>query len=143
MAYATLADLQLRYGATEIVRNAAEAGQVDGPIDQARVNTLLSAASTTIDSYIGRRYQTPLNPVPEVIVDTCCKLARYDLANGGQTMPSDQMRDGRKDAIRWLESVAAGNATLPDAAEVAAASSYAQTSDRLPLFVPRDRAGLY
>src|SRR5690349_14046360 len=109
MAYATLADLKLRYGETEIVRLAAEDGQVDGPTDTARVDGILSAASAAIDSYIGRRYQTPLSPVPEVIVDACCKLARYDLANGGQSQPSDQMRDARKDAIRWLESVAAGN----------------------------------
>lgn len=143
MPYATLADLQLRYGATEIVRNAAEGGLVDGPIDHDRVNTILSGASTTIDSYIGRRYQTPLSPVPDVIVDTCCKLARYDLANGGQSMPSEQMRDGRRDAIKWLESIADGRATLPDAAVIAAASSFAQASDRPALFQPRGRAGLY
>lgn len=143
MAYATLDDLKLRYGATEIVRNAAEDGQVDGPVDVPRVETILNAASATIDSYLARRYATPLSPVPPEIVEACCKMARYDLASTGQGTPSDQMRDARREAIKWLESVAAGTAALPDANPVAAASSFAKTADRPALFEPRDRAGLY
>ncbi len=143
MAYATLDDLKLRYGATEIVRNAAEDGQVDGPVDMPRVEGILASASDTIDSYLARRYATPLSPVPVVIVDACCKLARYDLANGGQSTPSEQMRDGRRDAIKWLESVAAGTTALLDANPVATSSSFAHSTDRPALFEPRGRGGLY
>jgi phage gp36-like protein len=116
---------------------------VDGPTDTARVDAILQAASNTIDSYIARRYQTPLSPVPAVITDNCCKLARYALASGGQSTPSDQMRDDRKDAMRWLESVAAGNAALLDANPISPSSSFAQTSDRPALFQPRRQGGLY
>lgn len=143
MAYATLDDLVLRYGATEILRNAAEDGLVDGPTDMARVQTILDAASATIDSYLARRYATPLSPVPPVIVDACCKLARYDLANGGQSTPSEQMRTARTETIRWLESIAAGSAALLDANPIATSSSFAQATDRPALFQPRGRGGLH
>jgi len=143
MPYATLADLKLRYGETEITRLAAEDGQVDGPTDTARVDGILAAASATIDSYIARRYVTPVSPVPLVLVDCCCKLARYDLAQGGQSAPSDQMRAAQKDAMRWLESVAAGSAALLDADPISLSGATAQASDRPALFQPRGQEGLY
>ena len=142
MAYATLDDLTLRFGETEILRNAAEDGQVDGPVNTTRVATLLNAATAVVDSYLGRRYQTPLSPVPDVVVDATCALARYALASGGQSTPSDQMRDGRRDAMAWLKSIAEGTATLPDADPIASASSFAQTQDRPGLYDPRLGRGL-
>lgn len=133
MAYASFNDMLARFGETELIRLSAPDGQLDGGGDRARVALALSDATALIDSYIRRRYTTPLAPVPPEIVAACCAIARHGLAQGEGRVPTDQMTEARKEALRWLESLAAGDAALPSAEQLAPASTFARTSDRPPL----------
>jgi phage gp36-like protein len=92
-------DLIDRYGEAEIISLTAPVGQDLTQIDQTRALLSLTSASSEIDSYLRRRYAVPLTTPDPTVVDACCKLARYDLANGPNTTPSDAMRAGRKDAF--------------------------------------------
>ena len=143
MAYATPADMVARFGEVEIIRLSAPDGDLAGEGNRAKVALALADATVQIDSYIARRYVTPLSPVPPVVVAHCCALARYALAQGEGRAPTEQMRDAHKDSLAWLASVAKGDAALPDVDPISASSSFAKAQDRPPMVVPRDRDGLY
>lgn len=138
MAYARFSDLVTRFGETEITRLAAPDGQLDGEADRTRVQLALEDASALIDSYVRGRYQVPLNPVPPEVVSACCKLARYELAQGEGRTPSEQMKDGRTETIRWLERLSSGQVDLPGLDIQMAASSFARTKDRPALHGPAE-----
>jgi phage gp36-like protein len=143
MPYATPTDMEVRFGATELVRLSAPDGALDGVADLGKVELAITDATALIDSHIRRRFQTPLSPVPPEILAACCDIARYRLAHGEGRTPTEQMRDAYRDTLRFLERLADGKASLPDAAPVVAASSFARTSDRPALFQPPGSGGLY
>ena len=126
MAYATAEDLIARFGEVDVIRLSAPEGQLDQAVDYARVNLALDSATALIDSYVRRRYATPLAPVPQEIADACCTLARYDLARG------EQMVAERKATLEWLRMVADGTVFLDAAlaAATAPAIAGARVSDR-------------
>ena len=142
MAYASYQDLVARFGETEILRLATPDGQLDGEADLGRVQLAVNDATSVIESYIRRRYVTPLNPVPPEIRAACCTLARFNLAQGEGRLPTEQMKDGRAEAIKWLQGIARGEGALDAADPIAAASAFARTADRPALFDPRDPGGL-
>lgn len=115
MAYAQPSDMIARFGSIEMLRLSAPEGEPLDVIDQDRVNTALGDASALIDSYLRRRYATPLAAVPQEVLRACCILARFDLAHGNGREPSEQMRLARKETITWLESIRAGQTFLADA----------------------------
>lgn len=135
MAYATAEDLIARFGEVDVIRLSAPEGQLDQAVDYARVNLALDSATGLIDSYVRRRYATPLSTVPQEIRDACCTLARYDLARGEQKTPSEQMMAERKATLDWLRMVAEGTVFLDAALAAATAPGIAgaRVSDR-----PRD-----
>lgn len=132
MAYAIVEDLIARFGEVDVIRLSAPEGQLDGMVDQARVILALDSASALIDSYLRRRYATPLSPVPPEIKDTCCTLARYELARGEQKTPSEQMREEHKATLTWLRMIADGTVFLDAALAGATAPAVAgaRVSDR-------------
>jgi phage gp36-like protein len=129
MPYAAVQDLIDRYGEAEIISLTAPTGQDLTQINQTRALLSLTNASSEIDSYLRRRYAVPLTSPDPTVVDACCKLARYDLANGPSTTPSEAMRAGRKDAIAWLTAITEGRVTL-DGSQPEGQVSFARTSDR-------------
>lgn len=128
-AYATVADLVSRYGETEVLRFSAGDGPLPEAIEPARIDQAIADASALIDSYLRRRYKTPLSTPPSDIVRAACTLARYDLAMGGDREPTEQMRLARKEVIAWLEGVADGRTTLEGVTPIATTSA-ARVSDR-------------
>lgn len=138
MAYATAEDLIARFGEVDVIRLSAPEGQLDQAVDYARVNLALDSATALIDSYVRRRYATPLSPVPQEIRDACCTLARYDLARGEQKTPSEQMMAERKETLAWLALIADGKAFLDAALAAATAPGIAgaRVSDRPRDFAP-------
>ncbi len=128
-AYATIADMVSRFGADEVLRFSAGDGPLPETIQPARIEQAIGDASVLIDSYLRRRYAVPLAAVPQAVVRAACVLARYDLAQGGDREPSEQMRLARKEVIAWLEGIAAGTVTLEGVAPIAATGG-ARVSDR-------------
>lgn len=128
MAYATVNDLVLRFGATEIIRLTTPSDQELDGIVPAVATTALESASAFMDGYIGRRYQVPMEIPPPAITDNCCDIARFKLSTGDQKTCSEEVRMRHTDALRWLQDISLGKVVL-DLAEVTEGDeSYAQVS---------------
>ncbi|QHI96054.1 DUF1320 domain-containing protein [Aristophania vespae] len=130
MAYATLNDLIQRFGRHEIAATTTDLDCPRGTVDEARVKQVLDDASAVMDSYLQRRYKLPVSPVTPVLVRVCCQLARFDLAMGGDNVPSEQIKSGQQAAMAWLCDVAAGKATLDAQAVNETGSIWSRVSTR-------------
>jgi phage gp36-like protein len=131
--YATVSDMIARFGETQIIRLSRPEDRTAETVDEAKVNTALADATALINGYIRGRYLTPIAVPPEEVVRAACVLARYDLAQGEHTDPTEEMGKGRKDVITWLENIAKEliNLDVPAAAPAGAAvGSGPRMSDR-------------
>lgn len=106
MTYATEADLVLRFGADEIAQYSNTG--LEGGVDNARVLQVLTDTDALINGYLASRYAIPLSTVPDILVGFACDIARYLLTR----LPTDQMAERKKAAVRWLELVAKGDLSL-------------------------------
>ena len=109
MPYATEQDLVDLHGANLIDRLADISG--DGVRDAAKIARALETASDMIDGYISGRYTLPLTKASGVLRDCCVSIAVYRMANNPGLL-ADDMRERFKDAVKFLEHVAAGKANL-------------------------------
>ncbi|WP_417594981.1 gp436 family protein [Oceanospirillum sp.] len=100
MAYCTRAELENRFGSSDIAD--LEYGR-PGAVDAA-----ITGASSLIDSYVAGRYALPLAEVPPVLANAALDLVRYAL----DVAPSDVVIQRRADAVKFLEALAQGRATL-------------------------------
>lgn len=130
MAYATVQDMVKRFGVVEMTRLTTPSDQDMDGIVATVADTALESASAIMDSYIRRRYATPLDLPPTEITDACCDVARFRLSTGDQKSTSEEVRQRHKDAMQWLADIARGVVTL-DLDEVSAGDeSFAQVSIR-------------
>jgi phage gp36-like protein len=125
MPYITPSGLVARYGETELVQLTDVMG--DGAMDSARVDQAIADADALIDAYLAGRVALPLDPVPAILTRIAGVIARYTLYD--DAMP-DVVEDQYQAAIKFLEAVASGKATLgpgPDgeAAPATGAPSFA------------------
>lgn len=75
----------------------------------ARIEALLADAAQFIDGYLRARYSLPLDPVPTSLKRVAGDVARYYLHEDRAT---DEIQRRYKDAVKLLESIAAGEVTL-------------------------------
>lgn len=145
MSYAGVAEMVARFGETEILRLSVPEDRTAETIDATKVEVALADASATIDGYLRGRYAVPIVDVPNDVVRAACVLARYDLAKGERTEPTEQMRLDRKEAITWLEGIAKGTIRLHAVAEsgspATAQAGGARVSDRPRAFSDRSLRG--
>jgi len=132
MPYAAITDLISRYGERELIANTTPAGQDRDRIDATRVAQSLTDASDLIDGYLNRRYAVPLAEPTPSIVAACCKIARYDLAQNGETIPTEQMRDDRRDTLMWLRDIASGKVSLDGIVPANETQTFLRISTRRP-----------
>lgn len=95
-----------------------------------RVTDALTQASRLADSYLARRYPLPLDDA--MVADSpmarhCGEIARFLLWDD---RASESVRDRHDRAIRWLEMIASGKASLTGAAP----STRTTTGVDLPMF---------
>lgn len=113
MAYATQTTLEQQFGADEVLRSGDRDN--DGSIDvvdgENVVTKACSLAQGIVDGYLGVKYEVPVDPVPEVVVNHTGAIALYLLSDGADTL-TEEKRRRYEDAIAWLKDVAAGKATL-------------------------------
>ena len=131
--YATASDMLRRFGANELISlanssgrrigaatlEAIVAGEDTSALDadevaasaavEAAINEALQAAESTIESYIGRRYTLPLDPIPTILEQVACDIARYELATDRPTETIIGRYDRRVD---WLRRVAKGEISI-------------------------------
>lgn len=109
--YATRTDLT-----TLCISDALLSGLTDDQITAA-----LTSASTTVDSYIGTRFDLPLTDFGQDIVLATCRIAAYLVLQGPRgfnpgASNADSFLTNHNMAVSWLKDVAAGRATpsFPD-----------------------------
>jgi phage gp36-like protein len=118
MPYATQADLVDRFGADELVQLTNRAG--GNTIDAAVVARALADADGFIDPYLSQRYAVPVSPVPAGLVKIAADIARFYLHGKAAT---ETVRQAYEDAVKLLQEIGRGLASLPGAAPPSGASS--------------------
>ena len=136
MAYAAVSDMVTRFGQAEMIRLSTPQNQPMDAVITAPVLLALGDASDIIDTYVSKRYQTPMTMVPPSIARACCILARYDLCTGDGRSPSEEVTKARDAVISWLKEIASGKALLPLDEVPAGDNSFAQMSDRGAVYGP-------
>ena len=119
--YATLSDMQTRFGEREIIQLSDRSIPPTGLVDATVVDTALADASAEIDSWIMGRYPLPLGEIPPVLVGLCCDMARLRLCTDH---PPENVREKYEQALGFLKAVQSGKAHLGLSGE----SESAQTS---------------
>jgi phage gp36-like protein len=113
VTYAVLADMQKRFDESELIQLTDEAAL--GVVDGTAMTTALVEADNTINLYLSQVYTLPIAPeqlivgAMQILVDKACDIARYRLY---RTPPSEQVEKRYKEAIAWLEQIAAGRLKL-------------------------------
>jgi phage gp36-like protein len=122
MAYLTVQEYLDRFFEAETISLTDPAGVV---VDEDKLATEIEGASNTADGYIGVRYSTPLDPVPDVVKDIVADLARERLFNlqpvEEVTKRADRARSMLKDISKGvMVLVAADELVAEDAADLPA-----------------------
>jgi phage gp36-like protein len=107
MSFATVQDLQTRYGDQEILLLADRDG--DGVIDAGVVETHLQDADSEIISELAGAVAIDAASPPLNLKRLACQIARYRLHGSN---PTDAARNDYKDAIAFLRLVRDGKASL-------------------------------
>lgn len=134
MPYATSANLETSYGEAELIQLTDQAGA--GLVDEAVLNLALAKTDAEIDGYLVGRYALPLATVPANLVLFACDMARYRLYKDAAP---EEVRNRYRDAVRYLEKVAAGQIGLgPDATGASQAPAGGAPSYSAPVRVFSD-----
>ena len=141
MPYASIAQIIDRLGERQVV--ALTDRWCMGEVDNDRLTAALVAASVEIDSYIGTRYSIPVmvDPVPLTLVDVCIDVAVYKLSRGDGVL-TDEVKVIYDRAVKWLEKVRDGKASVGIAAPLDGSAVVPAESGDVVLFTA-GRAGVF
>lgn len=110
MTYATLQQLETRFGSQLLVQLTDRAGSATGEIDTAIVAQELGNTDAVINGYLAGRYRLPLEgDVPELLVDLALTIAIYKLH---PFSPNEKIKDDYEGAMRTLRDISAGHIRL-------------------------------
>ncbi len=110
IVYATLADMQERYRADDLLELSDWDGT--GEVDQARVERAIATAGNIIDGYVGAKYSSWT--AEPMLVDIACKIAFFELH---RATPPEGVTKAKDAQIAMLKDLSAGRLKL-DAGEV-------------------------
>jgi phage gp36-like protein len=110
MAYCTQENILARIDEANLIQLTDEAG--NGEIDDSKVTAAIADADATVDAYCQGRYTLPLSPVPPKITQVSVDIAVYNLYSHSDLAMPEIRQERNKDAIRFLEKVAAGTISL-------------------------------
>lgn len=133
MAYSTLDDLKNKIDEAALIQLTDTAGS--GAVDAARAERAIRDADALIDSYVGKVYKVPMNPVPHIVTDVSAALAVFNL-HMFRSVDSPVWNGAREKALSFLREVAEGKAALegavaePQAADDTAGAAYFDAQDR-------------
>ena len=128
MSYATQQDLIDRFGEAELIELTDRADPATGVIDATVVAGALNDADELINSYISKRYDLPLSPIPARLVRLASEIARYFLYEDAVT---ERVKQAYDDAVAFLKDLATGKAAL-DAAGAEPATSSGSPKHKAP-----------
>lgn len=109
MAYCTIDDLMEQISEDELIELTDDDNT--GVVETSRTDRAIADADAEINGYCGKRYGVPLSPVPALVRKFSADIAIWNLFSRKQI--ADEGREKRyTNAIRYLQDVAKGNATL-------------------------------
>lgn len=107
MGYCTLQDLRDRYGDDELIQ-LTDRDNV-GTIDVAVIDRAIADAEGEIDSYLGGRFDAPLDPVTKSMTRVACDITRYYLYDDNAT---ETVTKRYNDAIKFIRLIGKGEISL-------------------------------
>lgn len=134
-AYATLADMLDRFETDELVQLADAANAADAKL-AARVASAIATVAATINGYLAAKYQLPISPVPPLVTEIACDLARHKLY---RVAPPDSVTDARDKALAALKDIAKGVIKLDAGSEAIPARPEAVLVEGQPKIFGRDK----
>ena len=140
MSYASLAQLNDRYGERLLIQITDRSETPSGVVDQAVVDRALADTDATIDGYLAGRYALPLAETPPLLIDLALAIAIYKLH---PYEPDPKIAQDYKDAIASLQKIATGVIRLPAAGVEPESSGAAgvETIDRERPLTPESMTG--
>ncbi|VAX21124.1 hypothetical protein MNBD_NITROSPINAE02-507 [hydrothermal vent metagenome] len=112
MAYSSIDDLKKKIDEIKLIQLTDIGGS--GRVDSVKVESAIAEADALIDSYVSRVYQTPLGPVPNIVVDISATIAIGNL-HRFRCVESLVWTKAYENAILFLKKVAGGAVTLEGA----------------------------
>jgi phage gp36-like protein len=110
MPYSATDDIENQLEEAVLIQLTDDAGA--GAVDDNIVARAIADADATIDAYCQGRYTVPLSPVPDKIRQVSVDIAIYNLYSRRDDTAPETRKDRYKEAIRFLEKVAAGQIEL-------------------------------
>lgn len=125
MSYVTNSDITNWMGSATVIQLTADGGS--GSANEDRITEARQGAEGEANSYVARRYATPVvltgeSEVAAVLRTFVLDLAAYRLHGRKPPIPPDVVRR-REEAIEWLARVASGLVQLPAVAAPASPTS--------------------
>lgn len=117
MAYCTQDDILKQLDEDVLIQLTDDAGF--GSVDDDKVDRAIEMADEEIDSYLSVRYSLPFDTVPNRVRDLSVDIAIYKLYGRRDAETPEKRVTTYKDAIAFLEKIAAEKANLdvPDPAD--------------------------
>jgi len=115
MSYISNTDIQTRLGSAAYVQLTDDVGA--GSANEAVVDEARLAAEGEVDSYLARRFATPIElarhpELADLLRSICLDLAEHRLRLRRPPIPAETTAR-RSAAVAWLERVASGEVELP------------------------------
>lgn len=125
MSYCTLDDLKRKADERALAEltDATGAGQVDA----VTVERAIRDASAMVDSFAGKHYKAPFNPVPHAVADAACSLAIRAL-HRFRGLSSPAWEKAGEEAMAFLEKLSEGKISLDGAVQKPAPSDDASST---------------
>lgn len=138
MAYCTLNDLKEKISEEELIQLTDD--EQTGLIVTSRTDRAIADADAEIDGYCAGRFSVPFDPVPPLMRKFSVDIAIYNLMQRREGADEEREKD-YKNAIRYLQDVAKGNASPgvqppPDPPDDEDVTGGTQVSTRDKMFGP-------
>lgn len=133
MPYALKADMLEEFSESELLQLTDRDTPPLGAINDAVLDRALAGASAEIDGYLVRYAGAALD-LP-ILTRYCCDMARYRLYRDAAP---EEVRLRYRDAVRFLEMVAAGKISLGASAESAASAGTVSFTTGQKVFARED-----
>jgi phage gp36-like protein len=134
MAYATIADVMLRY---KPIRTLI--GSEDLQVASSEVSSIfINDAESVVDAIIGRQYVVPLNPVPAYITQVTADIAIFNMLVEHLPQKPDFFQPRYDRAMNMLLSISSGYMIINSATVVSSGDSeaYSTTQNYHSVFSP-------
>ncbi len=110
MAYCTQENISNLISEATLISLTDDSGA--GEVDDDVVAAAIADADATVDAYCQGRYAIPLSPVPPKIMQISVDIAVYNLFSRSNLEMPEVRKDRNREAIRFLENVAAGRISI-------------------------------